>query len=243
MGGAPPRSRLDRRQALTLLARGGALLAVGCGGTSAEPPACLLAPVLTAGPYWRDDPLRRSDLRSDSGPSSGAEPLPGVLLDLALQVSTTSENQCRPLRGAQVDIWQCDAQGVYSGVPELGTTGRDFLRGFQITDDAGWVQFLTVFPGWYPGRTVHIHAKVRTFDPFGGVVTEVSTQLFFDDALTDAVFESAAYAGRGPRDTRNARDPVLGGQPARLVSLTGDASSGLRGVMELGVTIGEIRPG
>jgi hypothetical protein len=84
---------------------------------------------------------------------------------------------------------------------------------------------------------------VRTFDPFGGVVTEVSTQLFFDDALTDAVFESAAYAGRGPRDTRNATDPVLAGHQARLVSLTGDARSGLSGVMDVGVVIGEIRPG
>jgi protocatechuate 3,4-dioxygenase beta subunit len=199
--------------------------------------------VLTAGPYWLDDPLRRSDLRLDSRPSSDAEPLPGVLLHLALRVSTTSEDQCRPLRGAQVDIWQCDAQGVYSGIPDLGTSGRDFLRGFQISDEAGWVQFLTVFPGWYPGRTVHIHAKVRTFDPFGEVVTEISTQLFFDDAVTDTVLESAAYAGRGPRDTRNATDPVLGRQPARLVPLTGDASSGLSGVMDLGVVIGEIRPG
>lgn len=242
MGGGPPRSRLDRRQALALLARSGALLVVGCGA-SAEPPACLLAPVLTAGPYWIDDPLRRADLRSDSRPSAGAEPLPGVLLDLALRVISTSEEQCRPLHGAQVDIWQCDAQGVYSGVPELGTTGRDYLRGFQISDDAGWVQFLTVFPGWYPGRTVHIHAKVRTFDPFGGVVTEVSTQLFFDDALTDAIFETPAYAGRGPRDTRNATDPVLGRQPASLVPITGDVSSGLRGVMDLGVVVGEIRPG
>jgi protocatechuate 3,4-dioxygenase beta subunit len=169
--------------------------------------------------------------------------MPGVLLDLALRVSTTSEDQCRPLRGARVDIWQADAQGVYSGIPELGTTGRDFLRGFQITDEAGWVQFLTVFPGWYPGRTVHIHAKVRTFDPFGGVVTEISTQLFFDDALTDTVFETAAYAGRGPRDTRNATDPVLAGQAARVVPITGDPGSGLRGIIDLGVTVGVIRPG
>jgi len=243
MGWGPPRSQLDRRQALALLARSGALLVVGCGGASAEPPACLLAPVLTAGPYWLDEPLRRTDLRSDSRPAAGAGLLPGVLLELALRVTTTSEEQCRPVHGAQVDIWQCDAQGVYSGVPDLGTTGRDFLRGFQISDDAGWVQFLTVFPGWYPGRTVHIHAKVRTFDPFGGVVTEVSTQLFFDDALTDAILEMAAYAGRGPRDTRNATDPVLGRQPVRLVPITGDVSSGLRGVMDLGVVIGEIRPG
>jgi hypothetical protein len=90
---------------------------------------------------------------------------------------------------------------------------------------------------------VHIHAKVRTFDPFGEVVTEVSTQLFFDDAVTDAVLDSAAYAGRGPRDTRNATDSVLRGQEPRLVTLTGDVESGLRGVIDLGVMVGEIKPG
>jgi protocatechuate 3,4-dioxygenase beta subunit len=243
MGPAPRRSRLDRRQALALVARGGALLVVGCGATSGDSPVCRLAPSLTAGPYWRDDPLRRWDLRRDSQPMAGADPLPGVPLDLAIRVSTAAEEQCRPVRGAQVDLWQCDAQGVYSGVAEHGTSGRDFLRGFQTTDEAGWVQFLTLYPGWYPGRTVHIHAKVRTFDPFGEVVTEMSTQLFFDDAVTDAVLDSAAYVGRGPRDTRNATDPVLRGQEARLVSLTGDVGSGLRGVVDLGVMVGEIRPG
>ena len=219
------------------------MLVVGCGGTSGEPPACLLAPALTAGPYWHDEPLRRQDLRSDSRQGSAAERLPGVLLDLVLRVTTPSEEQCRPLHGARVDIWQCNAQGVYSDVPELGTTGRDFLRGYQISDDAGWVRFLTVFPGWYPGRTVHIHAKVRTFDPFGAVVTEVSTQLFFDDALIEAVLGTSAYVGRGPRDTRNGTDPVLAGKDATLVPITGDLGSALRGVVELGVRIGEIRGG
>ena len=144
MGRAPPRSGLDRRQALALLARSGALLVAGCGTTSGESPGCFLSPPLTAGPYWRDDALRRSDLRWDSQPSSGQEPLPGVALELTIHVSTTSEGRCRALRGAQVDLWQCDAQGVYSGVPESGTAGRDFLRGFQLTDDSGGVRFLTV---------------------------------------------------------------------------------------------------
>jgi protocatechuate 3,4-dioxygenase beta subunit len=149
----------------------------------------------------------------------------------------------RALRGAQVNLWQCDAQGVYSSVPESGTAGRDFLRGFQLTDDSGGVRFLTIYPGWYPGRTVHIHAKVRTFDPFGAVITELSTQLFFDDAVTDAVLDSAAYAGRGPRDTRNSADAIFSGQQARLVSLGGDVGSALRGEMDLGVMVGEIRSG
>jgi protocatechuate 3,4-dioxygenase beta subunit len=240
MGRVPRRSGLDRRQALALLARGGALLVAGCG-TAPASQTCVLAPTLTAGPYWRDDALHRSDLRWDSQPSSGQEPLPGVPLALAIRVSTSGEEQCRPVRGAQVDLWQCDAQGVYSGVPERGTAGRDFLRGYQVTDEAGQARFLTVYDGWYPGRTVHIHAKVRTFDPFGEVTTEISTQLFFDDAATDTVLETAAYAGRGPRDTSNATDPILRGQQAAFVSLAGDVGSGMQGEVELGVRIGEIR--
>jgi protocatechuate 3,4-dioxygenase beta subunit len=197
---------------------------------------------MTAGPYWRDDRLQRSDLRWDTQPIPGQEPRPGVALVLDLRVSTIDGEQCRPLRGAQVDLWQCDAQGLYSGVSEDGTAGRDFLRGFQVTDGAGWVQFRTIYPGWYPTRTVHLHAKVRTFDPFGWTITEVNTQLFFDDAVTDAVLATEAYAGRGPRDTRNATDPVLARQQASFVSLTGDVHSGMEGEVELAVRVGEIRP-
>ena len=236
----PPRPRLDRRQALALLTRSGALLVVGCG-TDLASPACVLTPATTAGPYWRGDALHRSDLRRDSQPVSAPEPVAGVSLDLTVRVSSPAEQGCRPLRGAQVDLWQCDAQGVYSGVAERGTAGRDFLRGFQLTNDAGLARFLTIYPGWYPGRTVHIHAKVRTFDPFGGVITEISTQLFFDDAITDRVLATEAYAGRGPRDTRNATDPIFPGQQARLVSLAGDVGSGMQGEVELAVGIGEIR--
>lgn len=206
-----------------------------------ESPACVLAPTLTAGPYWRGDALHRYDLRWDSEPSAGPEPLPGVPLALVVRVSTLAEEDCHPLRGAQVDLWQCDAQGVYSGVAEKGTAGRDFLRGFQVTDEGGLAQFLTIYPGWYPGRTVHIHAKVRTFDPFGEVATEVSTQLFFDDGVTDAVLATQAYASRGPRDTRNTTDAIFPGPQARLVSLGGDVGTGMQGAVELAVRIGEIR--
>jgi len=82
---------------------------------------------------------------------------------------------------------------------------------------------------------------VRTFDPFGEVTTEVSAQLFFDDAVTDRVLATEAYVGRGPRDTRNATDPIFPGQRACLVSLTGDVGSGIQGEVELAVQIGEIR--
>ena len=237
--GSPP-SPLDRRKVLALLARGGALLVVGCG-TTAETPGCSFAPALAAGPTWWDAALHRSDLRWDSRPVSGAGPVPGVPLVLTLRVSTIAEEWCRPVRGARVDLWQCNAQGVYSGLSELGTAGRDFLRGYQITDEVGQVRFHTVYPGWYSGRTVHVHAKVRLFDPFGEVTTEVSTQLFFDDAVSDSVLETEAYAGRGPRDTRNANDPILRGRAARFVSVTGSPESGMQGSVELGVPVGQIR--
>src|SRR5678816_1028316 len=151
----PPRSRLDRRQALAILARGGALLVAACGTTS-EGPACNLAPALTAGPYWWDAPLHRSDLRWDSQAAAGAGPVPGVPLALTLRLSTSADERCRPVRGARVDLWHCNAQGAYSGIQDRGTGGHDFLRGYQITDDAGQVRFVTVYPGWYPGRAVHV---------------------------------------------------------------------------------------
>ena len=142
--------------------------------------------------------------------------MPGVPLVLTLRPFTSTDAWCRPIRGARVDLWHCDARGAYSGVQDRGTGGRDFLRGYQVTDDAGEVRFVTVYPGWYPGRTAHIHAKVRLFDPFGEVTTEMSTQLFFDDTVTDAVLEKEPYAGRGPRDTRNVDDPILRGHSAPL---------------------------
>ena len=100
----PRRAALDRRQALALLARSGALLVVGCG-TAPEGPVCALAPALTAGPYWRDAALHRSDLRWDSQAIAGAEPASGIPLVLTLRVSTTAEERCRPLRGVRVDLW------------------------------------------------------------------------------------------------------------------------------------------
>ncbi len=235
-----PRSGLDRREALALLGRAGVLLVAGCG-TAPEAPPCALARELTPGPYWRDSPLHRSDLRWDTA-GTEAEPRSGVLLQLAIRVVTALEDRCRPVRGARVDVWHCDASGVYSDVPERGTGGRDFLRGYQVTDPSGQVTFSTVFPGWYAGRAVHIHTRVRLFDVFGEPTTDVSTQLFFDDAVTDAVLATAPYVGRGPRDTRNATDPIYGGQSELLVPLEGQMGLGYRGEVTLGIRIGAVQP-
>ncbi|HZX41412.1 MAG TPA: hypothetical protein VFE93_06195 [Myxococcaceae bacterium] len=236
-----PPSPLDRRQALALLGRAGVLLVAGCG-TAPEGAACALATELTAGPYWRDAHLHRSDLRWDTA-GTATDPYPGVMLQLVIQVVKASDSGCRPVRLARVDVWHCDAEGVYSDVPERGTAGQDFLRGYQITDSAGQVTFSTIFPGWYPGRAVHVHTRVRLFDAYGEATTEVSTQLFFDDAVTDAVLATAPYAGRGPRDTRNATDPIYGGQRELLVALAGQVDWGYRGEVTLGIRIGDTGPG
>jgi protocatechuate 3,4-dioxygenase beta subunit len=159
-----PASTLDRRQALALLGRAGVLLVAACG-TSPEGPACALATELTAGPYWRDAPLHRSDLRWDTA-GTAIDPNPGVLLQLVIRVVKASDDGCRPVRSARVDVWHCDARGVYSDVPDRGTAGQDFLRGYQVTDSAGQVTFSTIFPGWYPGRAVHVHTRVRLFDAY-----------------------------------------------------------------------------
>jgi protocatechuate 3,4-dioxygenase beta subunit len=88
----------------------------------------------------------------------------------------------------QVDVWQCDAGGVYSDDANTGEPGGRFLRGYQIADANGVVQFTTIYPGWYPGRTVHIHYRVRAA---GGV--DFASQVYFDDAITDEVLTTSAY--------------------------------------------------
>src|SRR3989442_1083318 len=124
-------------------------------------PPCIVRPEQTEGPYFVDDRLNRSDIRSDPSDGSVKEGLP---LQLALRVHEIRGQACTPLPGAMVDIWHCDALGVYADVRDrfFDTRGKKFLRGYQVTDAAGTVRFLTIYPGWYPVRTVHIHFKIRT---------------------------------------------------------------------------------
>ena len=167
-------------------------------------PSCVVRPEQTEGPYFVDERLNRSDIRSD--PTNGRVKS-GTSLALTLLVSRLNARDCQPLPGAQVDIWHCDAQGVYSDVqdPEFNTIGQKFLRGYQITDARGEARFVTLYPGWYPGRTVHIHFKIRT-----ALVArrsfEFTSQLYFDDGLTDCAHADPPYAAKGPRTARNQHD-------------------------------------
>jgi protocatechuate 3,4-dioxygenase beta subunit len=123
--------------------------------------ACVVRPEMTEGPYFVDEMLNRSDIRSD--PSTG-EVKEGLPLQITMRVSQVGD-ACAPLEGAQVDIWHCDAMGIYSDTtdPGFNTVGQKFLRGYQVTDANGVAQFTTIYPGWYQGRTVHIHLATRQF--------------------------------------------------------------------------------
>ena len=183
-------------------------------------PSCVVRPEQSEGPYFVDERLNRSDIRSD--PTDGRV-RPGTPLALTLLVSRLNAGDCQPLAGAQVDIWHCDAQGLYSDVqdPGFNTVGQKFLRGYQVTDARGEAQFVTVYPGWYPGRTVHIHVKIRTA-PVARRSFEFTSQLYFDDGLTDRVHAAPPYAAKGPRTARNQHDWIFrrGGDQLMLAPTT-----------------------
>ena len=165
-------------------------------------PTCVVVPELTEGPYYVDTNLERSDIRPNTDDGAVSE---GATLELAWVVSQVDGNACVPLEGVIVDVWHCDALGVYSGVQG---NGGDFLRGVQRTDANGRAAFTTVYPGWYSGRAVHIHFKIRT-DPDADAGFEATSQLFFDDAISEAVFTTGVYAEKGAQDVQNDQDGIF----------------------------------
>jgi len=218
---------LDRRDAVKLLAMTGAAVLVGCNrssaassdtslaasneasGAAAQPvPGCIVRPELTVGPYFVDHQLERSDITTDPGTGIAS---PGVPLSLTFTVSEISGGKCVPLQGAIVDVWHCDASGRYSAVNDrmegFNTLDKKFLRGFQKTSDIGVANFTTIYPGWYRGRTVHIHFKIRALH--AGKQYDFTSQLFFDDAFSDKIFARAPYSAKGARDPRNSGDGIF----------------------------------
>jgi len=180
-------------------------------------PACVVRPEQTAGPYFVDEKLNRSDIRVE--PSDKTIKL-GALLRLEFHVSHVASGTCNPLSGAIVDIWHCDALGAYSDVRDAGfdTRGKKFLRGYQTTNADGLVEFLTIYPGWYEGRAVHIHFKIRA-DGASRRVYEFTSQLYFDEAITEHVHKQAPYNSKGRRTTVNEADFIFrrGGKQLLLV--------------------------
>ena len=169
---------------------------------------CVVQPEQTEGPYFVDKMLNRANITTD--PSTGLAKR-GVPLQITFNVSrTTGERSCVPLPGALVDVWHCDASGIYSGVkdPNFDTVGQQFLRGYQVTDERGSVTFTTIYPGWYRGRAVHVHFKVRTA-PTGGRGQEFTSQVYFDEALNDRVLGREPYATGSAGRTRNEADGIF----------------------------------
>jgi protocatechuate 3,4-dioxygenase beta subunit len=222
--------KLTRRASLLKLA---GLAAVAAGGSAlsareaegAGPAAvatgavsCVLTPELTEGPYYISGEAFRRDV---------TEGRPGA--PLALRTTVVSASTCKPINSAVVEIWHADASGIYSGFGE-GASNRTFLRGKQRTDRNGLAVFKTIYPGWYPGRTVHVHVKVW----LGGNVVHTG-QLFFPEATSDAVYANAPYAARGERDRHNTSDSIFVNGGSKGMLKTAKAGSGWSGSITMGV--------
>jgi protocatechuate 3,4-dioxygenase beta subunit len=221
-------NRISRRGALAKL---GGFAAVAVGGTmwksdaeGAGPDAvasglvtCVLTPEQTEGPYYVAGEKVRRNI---------TEGRPGTALTLRLRVVNASN--CKPIKNAAVDIWHTDALGVYSGVQ--GSPGTTFMRGIQRTDATGLAVFKTVYPGWYMGRTVHIHVKVHIA---GNVVH--TGQLYFPDTVTDQVYAKAPYASRPNRDTRNAADSIYRNGGSKSVVRLSRSGAGYVAALTMGV--------
>jgi protocatechuate 3,4-dioxygenase beta subunit len=196
--------RMSRREALSLIGAVSLLPFDAVRGADGNPPlSCVATPEQTEGPYFVDERLNRADIRSD--PTSGIVK-EGVPLKLRLFAHAISAGACTPLAGAAIDIWHCDATGVYSDVNDSRSSAsrQKFLRGYQVTGNDGAVEFVTIYPGWYQGRTVHIHFKIRG-QPASGRGYAFTSQLYFDEAISDRVYARSPYAG-STRRTRNDAD-------------------------------------
>ena len=224
MGGVSRRQALAGFGSVTL----GALIAACSGDDDGSSPSagttrtdasdfdgaarCTRTAEETEGPFYFEVDRVRSDIR---------EGHPGAELQLGVRVRDLSGG-CKPIRNAVVDVWQCDATGSYS------EPGETFLRGLQVTDDDGTVEFTTLYPGWYPGRTVHIHAKVHIDKK-----TVLTTQFYFDDDFTDRVFSREPYASDTGRDAFNDTDSLYEHDLELTLSRDGN---GYRGLITVDVT-------
>ncbi|MFG2819783.1 protocatechuate dioxygenase [Kitasatospora sp. NPDC048365] len=223
----------------------------------ADAGTCTLTAQTTQGPYYFDADKVRSDIREDRE---------GVRLRLAIRVQDSES--CQAIPNAVVEIWHCDAAGLYSGAETLSSGGggqgggpggggtppsgaptgappagapsgapsgtppngggagggqgdltpqddKRYLRGAQVTNSQGIVQFTTVWPGWYVSRTVHIHAMVHIDNE-----RTLTTQLMMDESLNSAVFARAPYSKHTGRDTFNDKDSIY--KPSMLLRITQD---------------------
>ena len=251
----PSENNVTRRQAMRAAGVAGAAYLLGPTLAEAVSPAAALAagkcarltPELTEGPYWVNTMLHRSDVRANSKHPAASRQA-GVPLRLAINVLDSS-NHCRALDGVAVDIWHANAHGLYSDESSQqaggGTSGGDtsadnWLRGYQLTGKdrgikrapvSGQVSFLTIWPGWYTGRAIHIHVRVRRLSHGGKTIAGYTTQIFFSDAANRHVLTGAApYNARSPQmdPTTDENDTVLtsADYAANVIPVTGSLKHG-----------------
>jgi protocatechuate 3,4-dioxygenase beta subunit len=177
---------------------------------------CVLTPGVIEGPYYLNLNLLRSDI---------TEGQPGLKTRLTLHVVRASD--CTPIQDAVVDVWHNNAPGSYSGFANQGTQGQTWLRGVQLTDASGTAAFDTIYPGWYPGRTTHIHLKVR---PPG--LGQLTTQLYFPMGLSRRIYRLSPYNAHGQNPTNNGSDPFF--RQETVVAVLGV----IGGALQLDLTLG-----
>ena len=242
---------ISRRRAIGFLAAAGAGVLLGCGGgtkttatttttsTSTANTSCTVTPEGEEGPYFVDDSatgFARSDIRSNL---DGSNTQSGIPLTLSIYVYD-SQNSCAAMANVQVDIWHCNASGIYSAEDVESTVGETWLRGYRLTDSNGLATFVTIVPGWYQGRTTHIHLRLRsTYDATttGGTNT---TQLFFPQDIIDTINTTISpYSTEGTNPTTNASDHVYAGEVsgATLLTLSGDNSNGYTATVKVNLPI------
>ena len=181
------------------------------------PPAgsnCILVPSETAGPFPLDltanEYFFRQDIREDRE---------GVRLRQRVRIIGASN--CLPMAGVRVNVWHCDRDGNYSGYnTEVGLT---YCRGYQITDENGECEFITIVPGWYPGRVTHMHFQVHVSTQYSAV----SQWTWPHDAVVEAVQTHAELYPEGPDPLTPEQDGAFNdGYDLQLASLEWDAANG-----------------
>ena len=198
--------KITRRELLLSLGAAGAATLMGScsfdsrSNSKQTTPSCILSPEQTQGPFYFNVDQVRKDITENK---------PGTLLHLVLTV--VSASNCKPIQDAIVDIWHADAEGMYSGYTVQGinfdtdTTGQTFLRGIQVTNVKGKVEFSTIYPGWYPGRVPHIHFKVYLDNK-----NYVTSQLYFPTKISKHVYKNdLPYKERGIGNLDDSKDVVV----------------------------------
>lgn len=208
------------------------VLTAGSADMSSE--GCVVSPAETEGPYpypggEKNNPLNRVDV---------TEGKPGLPLYLTFTVVNTNAG-CAPVTGARVDIWHCDRDGYYSGYKQNGylgqkdLTGQTFMRGYQVADANGECKFTTIYPGWYPGRTTHIHIEV-----FINGALKKTTQIAFPDRANKKVNSTDGYSAHGQNPTKNLADSVfVNSLSSELASVDSYSASGVHASYTIGIAL------